>query len=382
MLPETMIVVYWWGLAFILYVLVGYPTLLWLISLVRSRNHRQADILPPVTVIFVVHNGAATVADKIRNTLAFDYPRGKLEVIVGSDGSTDATAEIVRSFAGDGVTLLESQEWIGKHHVQMLARERARGEILVFTDVSIEIGPPVIRKMVSHFADDSIGCVCSVDEMRHEGTGRVGEGLYVYGEMGLRALESRVSSLVSLSGSLFAVRRSMCDEWHTDQSSDFFLALHAVMRGLRAIIDPECPARVGAVRSGRAEFARKVRTIVHGLVVFFSHLSLLNPFCYGLFSWQLASHKLLRWLLPFAVMAVLVSNLFLWDAGLLYRIALVGQLAGYTTALLSYHFEQLAGISLFKMAGFFVLGNAATLGAWWKFFRGEKIVTWEPSRRG
>ena len=377
-----MVYVFWMALAFVAYTLVGYPTLLWLFSLLRSRIHQRGDVFPSVTVITVAHNSAAVIAEKIRNTLAFDYPREKLEIIVGSDGSTDATPEVVRSFASQGVKLVESKEWVGKHHVQMLARDIAQGEILIFTDAAIHVEPQVLRKMVSHFADPSIACVCSVDQMQSIRQGWMGETLYVYGEMGLRQLEAKVSSLVSLSGSLFAVRRSMCDVWHPDQSSDFFLALHAVDKGLRAILDPQCPARVGVVRSERAELARKMRTIVHGLVVFFAHLKLINPFRYGLFSWQLVSHKLCRWLLPFAVIAALLSNFFLWRAGRFYQVCLVTQVLGYSMSLLSYLGGRVARISIIRLASFFVLGNVATLWAWGKFCGGEKIVIWEPSRRG
>jgi len=376
-----MIYVFWLAAAFIVYTLVGYPTLLWLIARLRARHHQRGDILPSVTVIVVVHNGAARVAEKIQNTLAFDYPQDRLELIIGSDGSSDATAEVVRSFADRNVKLVESSEWIGKHHVQMLARDIARGEILVFTDVSVRADPQVLKKMVSHFADSSIGAVCGVDQMLDSKKGRGGESFYVYGEMGLRALEARVSTLVSLSGSLFAVRRSLCDEWHPDQSSDFFLALHAAGRGLRAVLDSEAVAHVGVVRSERAELTRKVRTIVHGLVVFFAHLRLLNPFRYGLFSWQLASHKLFRWLLPFAVVAVAVANCFLWESGWFYRLTLVLQLGGYGVGTLAHAAKRMTHAGLFRLAGFFVMGNLATLVAWWKFCQGEKLVTWEPSRR-
>jgi cellulose synthase/poly-beta-1,6-N-acetylglucosamine synthase-like glycosyltransferase len=376
-----MIYVFWLAIAFIIYTVVGYPTLLGILSLLRSRNHERREIFPAVSVITVMHNGAALVAEKIRNTLAFDYPKEKLEIIVGSDGSTDSTPEVVRSFASQGVKLVESLEWRGKHHVQMLARDIARGEILVFTDAAIHVGPDVLRKMVAHFADSSIGCVCSVDQMQDTTGDWMGETLYVYGEMGLRRLEAKVSSLVSLSGSLFAVRRSMCDTWHADQSTDFFLALHAVARGMGAVLAPECPARVGVVRSERGEFWRKVRTIVHGLVVFFSHLELLNPFRYGLFSWQLVSHKLCRWLLPFAVIATFFANFFLWRAGPFYQFCLVVQLMGCVMSSLSLLHGRLARISVIKLANFFFLGNVATLWAWWKFCLGEKYVTWEPSRR-
>lgn len=377
-----MVWVFWLSVGFVVYTLVGYQTLLWIISRFRRQEHRREDVTPAVTVIVVAHNEAATIGEKIQNTLAFDYPRDKLEVVVGSDGSQDATVEIIRSFAGAGVRLVESPERRGKHHIQMLARDVARGEILIFTDASIRMEPNVLRKMVSHFADPAIGCVCSVDQILEPRKGWRGEHFYVSGEMGLRQLEAQVGSLVSLSGSLFAVRRAVGEEWHPDMSSDFFLALHAVERGYRAVIDPECRARLGMVRSQKAERTRKVRTIVHGLVVFFAHLNLLNPLRYGFFSWQLLSHKLFRWLLPFAVLAALISNALLWNAGPFYQVCLLLQLAGYAVGLASNAGGQLAELGVFKLAGFFIMGNVATLVAWWKFCRGEKLVFWEPSRRG
>ena len=373
--------VFWLSIAFIAYTLVGYPSLLWIASLLGRRRHVRGEIVPRVSMIVVGHNEASLISDKIVNTLALDYPSDKLEILVGSDGSTDATVEIVRSFAERGVKLVESVERLGKHHIQMLAQEASRGEIMVFTDASIRVEPDVLRKMVSHFADPSIGAVCSVDQVLEPKQGWRGEHFYVYGEMGLRRLEASVGSLVSLSGALFAVRRDVADHWHPDMSSDFFLALHTVERGYHAVIDPECRARLGIVKSQKAELTRKVRTIVHGLVVFFSHLSLINPFRYGLFAWQLVSHKLFRWMIPFAVTAVFISNAFLWNAGRFYQVALLVQLAGYATALLAYVGGAVARFRIVRLANFFVLGNAATFIAWWKFCRGEKLVTWEPSRR-
>lgn len=377
-----MVYVFWIALAFVVYTLIAYPVLVWVISLIRPQYHRPAEILPTVTVIIVVHNGASTIAKKIQNILAFDYPQDKLEIIVGSDGSTDDTPQIVGQFASQGVKLVECREWTGKHYLQMMARDIARGEILIFTDSSIHVEPHVLRKMVSHFADTSIGCVCSIDEMSRSKKNWMGETIYVYGEMGLRRLESKVGSLVSLSGSFLAVRKSLCKEWHPDMSSDFFLALHAVIRGLRSVLDPECRASVGAVTSGRDELSRKVRTIVHGLVVFFSHIELINPLRYGLFSWQLVSHKLFRWLMPFGVMAVLASNFFLWSEGRFYQLTLAGQLTLYGSGLLAHGTSRLGQVGPFKIASFFALGNVATLIAWYRFCKGEKLVTWEPSRRG
>ncbi len=373
--------VFWISVVFIVYTLAGYRTLLWIIASARPRVVHPASSTPPVTVIIVGHNVADSVESKILNTLAFNYPREMLEVIVGSDGSVDDTAGVVRRFAGKGVKLVESIDRKGKHCIQMMAKEIARGEILVFTDTSIRAGPDILLKIVSHFADPAVGCVSSVDGAADPRQGWRGEHFYVAGEMGLRWLESRVGSSVSLNGSLFAVRRQICEGWHPDMSSDFFLALHAVERGYRSVIDPKCPAVLGMVKSQKAELTRKVRTIVHGLVVFFSHLQLLNPFRYGIFSWQLASHKLFRWLLPFAFLAALVSNALLWKEGVFYEVCLLAQLSGYAVAALSRVGGRLKNFAVVKLAAFFVIGNVAALVAWWKFCQGEKLVTWEPSRR-
>jgi cellulose synthase/poly-beta-1,6-N-acetylglucosamine synthase-like glycosyltransferase len=379
---ELMLAVFWCASAFVVYTLAGYPISLWLLSRLRKRQHLMLDISPRLSVIIVAHNEAAAIADKVRNTLTLDYPRDKLEILVGSDGSTDATPQIVLSFSSQGVKLVESGERVGKHAIQMMARDAASGEILVFTDASISLEPEVLRKVASHFADPAVGCVSSVDAIQEGKKDWRGEAFYVYGEMGLRHLEARVGSLVSLNGSLFAVRREVAEAWHPDMSSDFFLALHAAERGYRSVIAPECRAGLRTVKSQKAEEIRKVRTIVHGLVVFFSHLHLLNVFRYGLFSWELASHKLFRWLLPFALLAILVSNAFLWDRGRFYRFTLAAQLAGYALGLLAPAVGRSEKLGVFKLAGFFLMGNVATLAAWWKFTRGEKLVVWEPSRRG
>lgn len=374
--------VFWISIAFVLYTLVGYQALLWIFSRLKRRKHICNEVTPFVSIIVVVHNEAATVCQKVVNTLALDYPKDKIEILLGADGCQDATVEIIRSFSNQGVRLLESAERRGKHFVQMLACDAARGDILVFTDASIRVEPPALRKMIRHFADPAVGCVCSVDQIFEPKKGWKGEHFYVSGEMGLRQLEAQVSSLVSLSGALFAVRQELSERWHPDMSSDFFLALHAVEHGYRAVIDPECRARLSMVKSQKAELTRKVRTIVHGLVVFFAHLHLLNVFRYGIFSWQLASHKLFRWLLPFAFLAALISNMFLWRVSPFYQVFLFMQLAGYLAGLLSIGGGALARLAVFRLAGFIVMGNAATLAAWWKFCRGERLAVWEPSRRG
>jgi glycosyltransferase involved in cell wall biosynthesis len=375
-----MVWLFWISLAFIFYTFVGYPTLLWMLGWRGSKSHQRANILPKVSLIIVAHNAATVIREKLENTLELAYPTDKLEVIVVSDGSSDATGEIARDFGPKGVTLIEVPQRRGKGRAEMVARDAAGGEILVFTDAAVLLEPVSLRRMIENFADMSVGVVSSTDVVETQ-AGGTGESSYVSREMGLRRLESCVGSLVSVSGSFWGARRQVCEIWNPQGCADFFVPLHAVARGFRVVMDPQCRARFGVLRAGRAEFRRKVRTIVQGLDVFFSHLPLLNPFRYGLFSWQLASHKLFRWLLPYAFMTLLVSNIFLGKTALFYRAFLLLQLCGYGLGLVVWALEDRLDFKVLKLPAFFLMGNAATLVAWVNFWLGEKYVVWEPSRR-
>lgn len=375
------IAVFWLAVLFLLYTLAGYPLALWVVSRFRNRPHRREDSTPSVSIIVAAHNEAGEIADKILNCLALTYPADRYEIIVASDGSSDATADIVRSFEGRGVRLIEIPERHGKQFAQLQARDQARGEVLVFTDAAVRFGPDALERIVANFADPEVGCVSSEDQIPKR-PGWRGEQSYVSFEMWMRRLESRVGSLVSASGSFFAARRTVCTPWHTDKTSDFFVVLNTVGAGMRAVVDPASIGRYGLSHSDRSELQRKVRTIVNGLDVFFMHVGLLNPFRYGFFSWQLISHKLFRWLLPSAMLVLLVFNLLLWRAGLFYQLCLAGQLGLYGVGLLALTAKRFGQWKPMKLAGYFLLGNVATLMAWFYFLSGEKFVSWQPTQRG
>ncbi len=376
-----MLWVFWLAAIFLAYAFGGYYLVLWVVSLYYKRPHQRGAIQPAVSIIIAAHNEASTISSKILNCLELNYPPEKYEILVASDGSDDGTPDIVRSFAHRGVRLIEIPDRSGKQYAQMLARDAATGEILVFTDAGVEFERESLQKIISNFADTSVGCVSSEDEIVRK-KGWMGEQLYVQFEMRMRRLESRIGSLVTASGSFFAARRSVCDTWHIDQTSDFFVVLNTVSLGMRAVVDPESVGRYGLVHSERAELQRKIRTIVNGLAVFFAHKELLNPLRYGFFSWQLISHKLFRWLTPFAMLLLFVSNLFLWTKGLFYQAALVSQAAMYAAGLLALSIDRSSVWKPIKLAGYFLLGNAATVMAWFYFLSGEKFVSWQPSQRG
>jgi cellulose synthase/poly-beta-1,6-N-acetylglucosamine synthase-like glycosyltransferase len=187
MMYNASVILFWCSAIFVAYSFAGYPMLLVFVSLFHRREVRRASIVPRVTLIVPAHNEAKIIGSKIENCLTLDYPREKLEIIVASDASQDETNDIVKSFAHRGVQLISTQERHGNHYVQMLARDSSVGEILVFTDAGVQLPADSLHQIVSNFADPTVGCVSSEDEVVGQNKGQ-GEGVYVRVEMWLRRL--------------------------------------------------------------------------------------------------------------------------------------------------------------------------------------------------
>jgi glycosyltransferase involved in cell wall biosynthesis len=372
-----MLWIFWLSIFFIAYTLAGYAGCLWLLSRFRSRPRTRADIQPSVSVLIVVRDAEKFIEGKLLNCLEQEYPKGKIEIAVVCDGPSPATEEIVLRYEERGVCLLRAKRQ-GKTACLKMALAATSGEIVVFTDVGVQMASDAIRTIVTNFADPKVGCVSSEDATA-PAMGNA-EPIYISFDSLLRRLEGRVASLINVSGSLFAARRELCVNWPERMSSDFFVPLHAIEAGYDVVVDTRVLGYLGAVKL-TDELSRKVRTIVHGLDVFFTHLRCINPFVYGLVAWELVSHKLFRWLLPFGFLAALLSNGFLWNAGIFYRGVLVTQVLFHLAGILPHRFRPLLRFLPFKIASFFMIGTLSTLQSWYLYCKGERYVTWEPSKR-
>lgn len=372
---------FWFSVGFLFYSYFGYPLLLLFISTFRKYPVRRGNIEPHVSFIITAHNEEARIRDKIWNTLQLCYPRAKLEIIVASDCSTDLTDEIVRTYAPEGVRLVRAAERRGKENAQRCALEAASGTILVFSDVATMLDPQAITQIVSNFADPSVGCVTSTDRLIAPDGQIRGEGAYVRYEMFLRALESRVNSVVGLSGSFFAARKEVCHPWRVDLQSDFNTLLNAIRQGLRGVSDPRSLGYYKDIASGEEEFERKVRTIVRGIAVFMGNLSLLNPFRHGLFAWQLASHKLFRWLNPFFLLTVFLSNILLLSSSPLFVATFAIQVTFYGLAIYSTLRPPAPQRPVLRLPAYLLVTHLAIGAAWYRYYRGERCLVWNPSRR-
>ena len=252
----------------------------------------------------------------------------------------------------------------------------------MFSDVATILSEDAITNIVKNFHDPTVGCVSSVDRFLDK-DGRIsGEGAYVRYEMFLRSLETRVNSLVGLSGSFFAARSAVCKQaWSEDLQSDFNTVLNSMRVGLRGVADPDSIGYYKNIADERKEFDRKVRTVLRGISVFMKSLVLVNPVRYPIFAWQLMSHKLCRWLVPFAMLSALASNAILAISSGGYRTLLALQIVFYSVALGGLLCRPLQRSPLVKLPAFFLLVNASIFKAWIRYWSGERLVAWEPSRR-
>ena len=373
-------ILFWVAASLVVYTYFGYPLVLWAFARVRSRRVLRKEIFPSVSIIIAARNEADKIRQKIDHTLALDYPSVQREILVASDASEDATDEIVKEYAARGVQLVRAPQRKGKEHVQGLAVSLAKGDILVFTDAATLLEPDALRRLVANFADPTVGAVSTEDLIVDAHGNPTAEGLYVKYEMWVRRLEGRFHSLVGLSGSCFAIRKELCSDWSASLASDFMGALRAARRGYRSIADPSALGRFVALASPQDEMRRKIRTFLRGITVLMANLDLVNPVRHGRFAFQLASHKLLRFLAPFLLLATLISSGLL-NREPLYGLSFWAQTGFYLLAVAGKVVTPLQQGRVVRTAYFFTMVQWAMLTAWGRYALGHQQVTWEPSRR-
>jgi glycosyltransferase involved in cell wall biosynthesis len=357
-----------------------YPLLLAVLHVLRPRRAAGAGKPPAsLTMIVTAYNEQGRIRAKIDNTLAIDFPG--LEMIVASDCSSDATDSIVREYESRGVRLVRAAERLGKENAQLHAIRAAGGEVIVFSDVATQIPPDALCKLAAHFADPSVGAVSSEDRFITQSGAVAGEGAYVRYEMWLRRMESSLAGLVGLSGSFFAARKSVCVEWDIHSPSDFNTALNCARQGLRAVTAPDVLGFYKDLADPRKEYQRKVRTVLRGMTAIARHADVLNPWRFGLFAWQVWSHKIMRWGVPWFLLLLLVTNLTLGGGGFVYALALAGQLAFYGAALLGHLSPAARKNGAVRIVYFFVQVNVAVADALRRLLTGKRMTTWQPSAR-
>jgi cellulose synthase/poly-beta-1,6-N-acetylglucosamine synthase-like glycosyltransferase len=365
------------------YVYVGYPVLVWLASRAFPRPVKRGIIEPHVTVLITAFNEEAAIRQKLENTLAIDYPTGKLEILVASDGSTDGTDEIVKEFTSRGVKLFRQEGRVGKTATQNAAVEQASGEIILFSDATTTYGPEVFRRILPAFADDTVGCVAGRLEYVDDEGSTVGRGARNYWnyETFIKSAEADTCSLIGASGCLYAVRKAAYRPMYAEACSDFLICTELYRRGLRSVFEPGAVCYETTNRHARDEMSMRVRVISQTFTDLWRNLDMLNPFKSGFFAIQLISHKVLRYAVPLILAALLASTVLLDPFSPFYTIAMIGQAAFYGMALAGWLMERRGlRMTLLAMPLYFVLANLASVIAFYKFLSGERYARWEPIR--
>lgn len=361
-----------------------YPLVLKLVATFRGVRHvMPVDNAPPLfmTLIVTAYNEERRIREKIENTLAIHFDKSRLELIVASDCSEDATDAIVAEYADRGVRLVRATERLGKENAQLTAIKQARGDVLVFSDVATQIPEDALVKLERYFTDISIGAVSSEDRFISKDGSVAGEGAYVKYEMWLRKQESQLAGLVGLSGSFFAARKEICQEWDIHSPSDFNTALNAKKAGLRAVSAPDVLGFYQDLQDPTKEYQRKIRTVIRGMTGLSRHKEVMNIQRHGLFAVQVISHKLMRWLAPWFFIALFVVSALVAHEGFIYSLAYIGQIIFYGAALAAQFLPNLREIGPIKLIYFFVQVNVALLDAAAKFLSGQRMTTWKPSAR-
>jgi len=377
------------ALSLCLYTCVVYPALLKALAWLRPRaqqSRRSNGARPLISIVVPAHNEAGVIAETLERILALDYPAR--QILVVSDASTDGTDEIVMRFAPRGVELLRLPERRGKTAAENAARSRLRGEIIINTDASVRIDVAAVQHLVAAFDDPSVGVASGRDisVSNVDARSNPGEHAYVGYDMWVRDLETRVSGIVGASGCLYAIRRELhMQHMPHGLSRDFGAALVAREHGYRAVSVPAAVCYVPRSLSLRREYRRKVRTMARGLRTLWYKRALLDARRYGLFAWMLFSHKLCRWLMPWAtvlgagaVVLVALAPGHRWGAGVLALggIALLAAAIGWLWP------EGRPMPRLISLPTYALSANIAALEAWVSALGPGGTSLWEPTRRG
>lgn len=357
-----------------------YPLLLSLLSVLVKKPLRTSEAFTPsITLIISAFNEESVIGEKLENALAIDYPPHLLEILVVSDCSTDKTDAIVKSYATCGVTLLPQLVRKGKTAGLNVAVQRASGEVLIFSDADSMYERTTFRKIADYLSDPSVGLVTGMTKYTVSQNAQITEttGVYTRLERFIKRHESMVGSCIGADGAIFAVRKSLYIPLKEDDINDLVIPLNVIRQGHRVVLHPALYCTETSSPDSLHEYERQIRITTRTLRALFRYADLLNPMKYSLFSWELVSHKWLRFSVPWFMLVLIPVSGGVWGEGWVYKAGVLGQIMFYGGALVGY-WREMRGLSGggFHLLYHFVLINASVLIGWWKFFAGQRVVTW------
>lgn len=381
---------FWIGLIIIFYTYVGYGLVIFILSKVKGKLRNVTSLpdeaLPEVTVMIAAYNEEQCIEDKIANTLNLDYPKDKLSVFFVTDGSTDNTPDIVKKFRA--VKLFHEFQRKGKIHAVNRVMKFVTTPIVVFSDANTLLNPQALRNIVRHYQDPSVGGVAGekrIFKSVEDNASGSGEGFYWKYESFLKRKDAEVYSIVGAAGELFSIRTALYEEPAENTIiEDFYMSMRICAKGYRFMYEPDAYALETASASVDEEWKRKVRICAGGFQAMIKLKPLLNPFRYGILSFQYISHRVLRWTLaPLFLPVVFFANIWLAITGpAFYALALAGQIVFYILAMLGYVLrDKKISLKGFFVPYYFMVMNLAVYAGFNRYRKGKQSVVWEKARR-
>ncbi len=378
------------SLSIVLYTYVGYGLIIYILAKVSPYKKRSTSLSnsfePSVTLIIAAYNEEHYIEQKIRNSLSLNYPADKLKIWFVTDGSTDKTSDIIKGF--DSVKLFHQPERLGKIHAVNRIMKFVETQFVIFCDANTDLNADAIKNIIRHYQDDKVGGVAGekrIFKNAEDNASGSGEGMYWKYESFLKKKDAEVYSVVGAAGELFSIRTELYEEPEKDIIiEDFYISLRIVAKGFRFMYEPDAYAIETASASVAEEWKRKVRICAGAFQAMIKLRYLLNPFRYGMLSFQYVSHRVLRWTLaPLSLLLILMSNLYLAiNAQPIYLLILAAQILFYLIAYLGYRYQdRKISIKGFFVPYYFVVMNLSVYAGLLRFMRGKQSVVWEKSKR-
>lgn len=380
---------FWICFLLLSYTYFGYGIVLFLLVKIKRIFVKKPSIsissLPGITLLVSAFNEETHIKDKIQNSLDLDYPRDKIQFLFVTDGSDDQTPDIVRRYKQ--IELLHQPERQGKIMAVQRAMPEVVGEIVVFTDANTSLNRDALKNIVRHFAHDKVGVVSGEKRILHKKADEAagaGEGFYWRYESKLKQWDDELYSTMGAAGELFAIRTKLYEPIPKDSLiEDFYLSFKILERGYKIAYEPNAYAMEEPSASIREELKRKVRIAAGGIQSIVRLSELLNPFKFGVITFQYVSHRVLRWTLgPLALPFIFVLNILLLQVGFIYQLLLVGQIIFYVSALLGYLLEKRRiRLKPLFIPYYFCMMNFAVYLGFLRYVKGSQSVLWEKAER-
>jgi cellulose synthase/poly-beta-1,6-N-acetylglucosamine synthase-like glycosyltransferase len=387
-------VIFWLSVFLSVYTYLLYPIVLILIAayhqvqddrfyLAYKRDRRVSDLdeLPKVAIVIAAYNEEKHIEQRLKNLLNLDYPKDRYKIYIGSDGSDDATPEIIRTFVSEGVVYLDYRERRGKASILNDIMAQVKEPLVVFSDANTEFAPDDLRKLVRHFADPQVGAVCGELLIRVEGGSDNQDSLYWRTERMLKFYEGRLGGLLGANGANYAIRRELFVLLPCDTIvDDFTIVMNIAAAGHKIIYDAEAMAYEPEAPSIAAEFTRRIRIGMGNYQAFFRLFEFMNPLV-GVRVFTYVSHKVLRWFVPHLLFTALLTSALLYDVSW-YTVLFWMQVYGYTACYVLYIISQYRKLPRRLLFPIFIMAmNLAFAIGFIRYLKGGSSGIWQRTLR-